>query len=147
MDIATAFTLLLDKNNSVAYKALRALQAESERSSNVYPYIDALGRMLDSGNSYIRTRALTLIAYNARWDTECKIDRLIDKYLRHVNDSKPITARQCIQLLPMLAREKPALREAILDALSQADPAIYASSMQPLVSQDIQAALEKIHGT
>lgn len=60
--IAETFELLFDKNNSVAYKALQELQKESKKTDCVYPYMDRLSDMLDSDNSYIRTRGLTLLA-------------------------------------------------------------------------------------
>lgn len=50
------------------------MQKESVETDKVYPYMDRLGDMLDSDNSYIRTRGLTLIAYNARWDKDNEID-------------------------------------------------------------------------
>ena len=97
---AETFELLFDKNNKVAYKALQELQKESAGTDCVYPYMDKLSDMLDSDNSYVRTRGLTLLAYNAKWDKDYKIDEIIDKYLKHITDIKPITARQCIKLLP-----------------------------------------------
>lgn len=105
-NIAETLELLFDKNNTIAYKALQKLQKESAETDYVYPYMDRLSDMLDSDNSYIRTRGLTLIAYNAKWDKDYKIDELIDKYLKHITDVKPITARQCIKLLPIIARDK-----------------------------------------
>ena len=144
VNIAETFELLFDKNNKVAYKALQELQKESEEANCVYPYMDRLSDMLDSDNSYIRTRGLTLIAYNAKWDKEYKIDDIIDKYLRHITDVKPITARQCIKLLPTVAKYKPELRNDILSALHKANICIYDDSMQPLVYKDIQKALKEI---
>lgn len=58
LNIAETFELLFDKNNNVAYKALQELQKESEKTNSVYVYMDRLGDMLDSDNSYIRTRGL-----------------------------------------------------------------------------------------
>lgn len=143
-DIAETFEALFNKNNSAAYKALQALVKESEETDAVYPYMDRLSNMLDSDNSYIRTRGLTLLAYNAKWDKDYKIDEIIDKYLRHITDVKPITARQCIKLLPIIAKYKPELRDDILFALHQANVGIYDDSMQPLVYKDIQKALKEI---
>lgn len=60
VNIAETFELLFHKNNNVAYKALQELQKESEETDCVYPYMDRLSDMLDSDNSYIRTRGLTL---------------------------------------------------------------------------------------
>lgn len=144
VNIAETFELLSDKNNNVAYKALQELQKESEKTNCVYAYMDRLGDMLDSDNSYIRTRGLTLLAYNARWDMDNKIDEIIDQYLKHITDAKPITARQCIKLLPMIARDKPELRNDICSALQKADTSFYDNSMQPLVYKDIQKALKEI---
>ena len=121
LNIAETFELLFDKNNNVAYKALQELQKESIETDCVYPYMDRLSEMLDSDNSYIRTRGLTLIAYNAKWDKDYKIDEIIDNYLKHITDIKPITARQCIKLLPIIAKDKPELKNDILSALHKAN--------------------------
>ena len=144
VNIAETFELLFDKNNSVAYKALQLLQKESEETNCVYPYMDRLSDMLDSDNSYIRTRGLTLLAYNAKWDKEYKVDEIIDEYLKHITDVKPITARQCIKLLPIIAKHKPELKNDILSALNKVNISIYDYSMQPLVYKDIQKALKEI---
>lgn len=144
VNIAETFELLFDKNNNVAYKALQELQKESEKTNAVYVYMDRLGDMLDSDNSYIRTRGLVLLAYNARWDIDNKIDEIIDEYLKHITDVKPIMARQCIKLLPMVAREKPELRNDICSALQKADISFYDDSMQTLVYKDIQKVLKEI---
>lgn len=144
LNIAETFELLFDKNNNTAYKALQELQKESEETDCVYAYMDRLGDMLDSNNSYIRTRGLVLPACNAKWDKDNKIDEIIDEYLRHITDVKPITARQCIKMLPVIAREKPELRNDICSALQKADISFYDDSMQPLVYKDIQKALKEI---
>ena len=143
-NIAETFELLFDKNNNIAYKALQELQKESEETDCIYLYMDRLSDMLDSDNSYIRTRGLTLLACNAKWDKGYKIDEIIDKYLKHITDVKPITARQCIKLLPVVAKYKPELKNDILSALSKADITVYDDSMQPLIYKDIQKALKEI---
>ena len=142
--IDTLFERLFDKSNSTAYAALQDLQKESERSDRVYRYMDKLFDMLDSDNSYIRTRGLTLIAYNSKWDKDNKIDEIIDGYLKHITDVKPITARQCIKLLPMIAKHKPELKSGIVTALKKANISGYADSMRQLIYKDIQKALKEI---
>lgn len=136
---------LHSKDNQSAYEALKCLVAESESSSLVYPYFDQFVEMMKDANSYIRNRGLTLIAANAKWDTENKIDENIDQYLMHICDKKPITARQCIKVLPSIAKYKPDLKECILQALNHADSTIYKDSMQPLVYKNIQNALKEIN--
>lgn len=107
---------------------------------------DRLSDMLGSDNSYVRARGLTLIAHNAKWDKDYKIDEIIDKYLRHITDVKPITARQCIKLSPIIAKYKPELKNDILSALHKANICVYDDSMQSLVYKDIQKALKEIQG-
>lgn len=144
MDIAETFELLTAKNNQDAYGALQVLQDVSENTDAVYAYMDRLSGMLDSRNSYVRTRGLILIACNAKWDVDYKIDEFIDKYLSHITDPKPVTARQCIKLLPVIAKNKPELRQDIAAALLKADITNFADSMRPLIYQDIQKSLRSI---
>ena len=144
INVVDNFRLLFEKNNNTAYKALQILQKECEKSDKVYCYMDKLPDMIGSDNSYIRTRGITLIAYNSKWDKDNKIDEIIDEYLKHIEDVKPITARQCIKLLPMIAKNKPELKCDIVAALQKADTSIYADSMQPLVYKDIQNSLAEI---
>jgi len=142
--ISELYALLLGQDGKTAYKALQTLQQLSEESADVYSYMDQFADMLDSENSYIRTRGLTLIAYNAKWDTDYKVDEMIDKYLEHITDIKPITARQCIKLLPKIAKAKPELKDDILSALRKADASIFPDSMQSLVYKDIRNSLAEI---
>lgn len=136
---------LTSKDNNYAYKCLKQLEEVSEMSNSVYQYFDTFVEMIDSPNSYIRTRGLILIAVNAKWDKYHKVDEIIDKYLKCIMDDKPITARQCIRSLPTIAKYKPELVNCICSALRKANPEIYKSSMQSLIYNDIISALKKIN--
>lgn len=85
-----------------------------------------------------------MLAWNAKWDKDYKIDEIIDRYLKHITDAKPVTARQCIKLLPIIAEYKPDLRNEIVSALQKTDISAYDDSMRPLVYKDIQKALREI---
>jgi len=135
---------LVDTNSKVAHRCLKELVSVSEIDNGIYQFFDTFVEMIDNDNSYVRTRGLLLISANAKWDTDNKIDGIIDKYLRHIMDDKPITARQCIKALPNIAKFKPDLIDDILSALSKANPQRYADSMQSLVYNDIRAAQKKI---
>lgn len=132
---------LTSRNNSQAYQALKALEEMNAESNCLYPHMDKFIAMASSGNSYVRTRGLALIAHNAKWDVDDKIDGIIDGYLEHITDEKPICARQCIKLLPLLAEAKPALASKIVSALRDASVARYPDSMRPLVQKDIRDSL------
>lgn len=133
--------LLTSRNNSQAYQALKALKEISAESNCLYPHTDKFIAMASNDNSYVRTRGLALIARNAKWDADGKTDVIIDEYLEHVTDEKPICARQCIKLLPLIAEAKPALAPKIVSALRDANVARYPDSMRPLVQKDIRDSL------
>lgn len=144
-NLSNQVELLYSKNNKLAYQALKELQKLSEETEEVYCYTDKFFDMLDDANSYIRTRGLLLIAINSKWDTDYKIDENIDNYLKHITDSKPITARQCIKSLAIIARYKTELRDDIVLALRNADISIYKESMQSLVYKDIRETIKSIN--
>lgn len=135
---------LASKNTVQGYSAMRALEKKSARASAVYAYFDEFCDLLQNENSYVRTRALTLIAANLRYDTARRFDGVLDEFLTHILDEKPITARQCIKLLPGVAKERPDLAPRIRDALTRANPACYPDSMSGLAEKDILAALKEI---
>lgn len=135
---------LMNSDDKQAYQCLKLLESESSRSAAVYSFFDTFAGMLNSANSYVRTRGIILIAANAKWDADYKIDEIIDIYLKHITDDKPITARQCIKVLPVIAKYKPDLKQDIENALHHANPARYKESMQSLVLKDIQKSLNDI---
>ncbi|MDO5560239.1 MAG: SufBD protein [Oscillospiraceae bacterium] len=134
------------KDNRSACGALKKLQELSRASDSAYCGMDEYADMMNDTNSYVRNRGLILFAENSRWDTDYKTDEYIDRYLEHITDAKPITARQCIQMLAVIAHNKPELREDIKKRLKSADISFYNDSMQPLVYRDIRMTLESIDG-
>lgn len=135
---------LLNCDDKQAYHCLKQLEDKSSCSDEVYPFFDTFVDMLNNTNSYIRTRGIVLIAANAKWDVDYKIDEIIDEYLKHIIDDKPITARQCIKALPSIVKYKPNLKNDIENALHRANPLRYKDSMQLLVFKDIQKSLDDI---
>ncbi|WP_312426163.1 SufBD protein [Lacrimispora sp.] len=135
---------LKNQDHNYAYQCLKQLEEECGSSDAVYSYFEVFTEMLHDPNSYVRTRGISLIAANAKWDSDNRIDEIIDELLMHVMDEKPVTARQCIKVLPQIAASKYHLAECIIDALETANPQRYKSSMQPLICKDIQNALESI---
>lgn len=89
--------LLYSKDSAEAYEVLKELQKTSSQSDQVYVYLDEFISMLDSENSYLRSRGIALISANAKWDRNDKINVVIDSYLQHIVDVKPVTARCCIK--------------------------------------------------
>ena len=141
LNIAEQACMLRCPNNRDAYRALQSLQEASDLDDAVYAHIDTFIEMMHDSSSYVRTRGLTLIACNAKWDEAGRIDEIIDEYLNHVTDDKPITARQCIKSLLKLFEAKPHLVPRIASSLRHADISRFADSMRPLFQNDICDAL------
>jgi hypothetical protein len=142
--IAELVAGLRHKDNQYAYDCLQKLTGLSEASDAVYAYFDDFAELMRSEHSYFRGRGMTLIAANARWDADNRIDETIDEYLKHLEDVKPITARLCIRCAPEIARFKPDLRRDVETALRRVNTFRYRGTMQPLIRADIAAALAAV---
>lgn len=135
---------LFSKDNKIGCKALSLLEIESEKTNRVYEYFDDLVSMINNKNSYIRNRGILLIGDNAKWDKYNKIEGIIEEYLKHILDEKPITSRQCIKSLLKIGKCKPDLVENIKKALKEADTSGYKDSMRNLIDKDIVRVLEEL---
>ncbi len=144
MGFDACITRLTGKDAKDAYAFTQQIVEESRTSDAWYPCFDRFAELLRHKNSLIRNRAIAILAANARWDREGKFDALLDEFLSHVTDVKPITTRQCVAALPEVAEAKPELIPRIQAALKQADLSGYPDSMQPLILKDIVAALQRI---
>lgn len=144
MDFNDCIARLTGKDAKDAYAFTQQIVAESRTADTWYPCFDSFTDLLRHKSSLVRNRAIAILAANARWDKEGKFDALLDEFLSHATDVKPITARQCVAALPEVAEAKPELVPRIRAALEQADLSKYPDSMQPLVLKDIVAALQKM---
>lgn len=144
MDFDACIVRLTGKDAKDAYAFTQQIVTESMASDIWYPCFDRFSELLRHKNSLVRNRAIAILAANARWDREGKFDALLDEFLSHITDVKPITARQCVAALPEVAKAKPELVPRIRAALEQADLSRYPGSMQPLVLKDIMAALHRL---
>ena len=144
MDFDAYIACLTGKDAKAAYALAQQITEESRVSDTWYSHFDEFAALLSHKNSLVRNRAITILTANVRWDGEGKFDALLDEFLFHVTDVKPITARQCVAALPEISESKPELIPRIRTALERADLSADPDSMQPLVLKDIVAALEKI---
>lgn len=138
--------LLIDAGNNLkqAYLALQELLSISERCNDAYPYFSTFVELMNHpNNSYARTRGLRLIAYQAKWDCEHKIETILPQWLSHLENEKPITVRQCIKDCIVIAKDKPELIPILLEALENSHT-IYPASMQSLIYKDRQKAIQQI---
>lgn len=111
--------------------------SESQDTDEWYEYFDTFASLLDHPKSLVRNRVLYILAANAQWDEENRFDSILDEYLAHITDKKPITARQCIKALAQVGLAKPQYIGKILWNLRSADLSKYKDSMRPLIEKDI----------
>ena len=130
-------TKLTAKDEKYACAIADKIISESQETDEWYGYFDAFASLLNHPKSLVRNRVLYILAANAQWDDENRFDAILDDYLVHVIDEKPITARQCIKALAQVGTAKPQYISKILSHLRNADLSKYKDSMRPLIEKDI----------
>lgn len=146
-DIPQLVEWLSLKDDNIRYQAFLLLQNRSSFSDDVYPYWDIFQKKLKSDNSYQRSIGLMLIAENAKWDAENRMEDIIDEYLEFLNDEKPITVRQCIQSLGKVVPYKPGLNHKIADILISFNLMSVKETMRKSILLDILSVLLIIRKT
>lgn len=136
-DIPQLIEWLTLKDDSIRYQAFLLLQNRASFYGDVYPYWDNLRNKLKSDNSYQRSIGLMLIAENAKWDTENRMEDTIEEYLTLLKDDKPITIRQCIQALGKIVSAKPGLNDKITSGLLNLDLMAVKETMRKSILLDI----------
>ena len=136
-------TKLTAKDDKLACAIADRIIAESQDTNTWYQYFDAFASLLNHPKSLVRNRALHILAVNAQWDEENRFDVILQEFLAHVTDEKPITARQCIKALAQVGLAKPQYVPQILACFHNADLSKYKDSMRPLIEKDM-AETEKV---
>lgn len=133
-EIIAKLTVKDDKYTSAVAERIIS---ESQDTDKWYEYFDDFASLLNHPKSLVRNRVLYILAANAQWDDENRFDAILDDYLTHVTDEKPITARQCIKALAQVGKSKPQYIQKIMDYLHSTDLTKYKDSMRPLIEKDI----------
>jgi len=134
---------LTSKDDKYARAIADKIISESQTSDKWYEYFYAFASLLNHPKSFVRNRAIHILASNAQWDEENRFCTIFDDYLAHITDEKPITARQCIKALRQIGTAKPQYIPKIIAGFRSADLSKYKDSMRPLIEQDM-AETEKI---
>ncbi len=143
-DLSQIVEWLSEKDDKLRYHALLLLMRRSEYSNDVYPYWKVFEKKLLSENSYQRSIGLMLVAANAKWDSDNRIEETLDAYLHILKDEKPITVRQCIQALRDIIPYKSHLHPKIVAGLLSINLSQIKETMRKLVLFDILTILALI---
>lgn len=133
---------LTAKDDQYARAFADKIVSESRDTDEWYEYFDAFASLLNHPKSLVRNRVLYILAANAQWDEEDRFDLILDRFLEHVTDEKPITARQCIKALAQVGLAKPRYIQRILSCFHEADLSKYKDSMRPLIQRDMKETEE-----
>lgn len=129
---------LTTKDDKYACAIADKIISESQDTDEWYEYFDAFASLLNHPKSLVRNRVLYILAANAQWDDENRFDAILEDYLAHITDEKPITARQCIKTLVQVGMTKPQYIPRILSCFHDADLSKYKDSMRPLLEKDME---------
>ena len=135
---------LTAKDDTYACALAEKIIEESLNTDVWYEYFDEFASLLNHPKSFVRNRALYILAANVQWDEENRFDSIISDFLSHITDEKPITARQCIKALAQVGSAKPQYIPIILSCLRSADLSKYKDSMRPLIERDIAETEKKL---
>jgi len=130
-------SMLTAKDDKYACAIAEKIISESLDTDEWYEYFNTFASLLNHPKSFVRNRVLHILAANAQWDDENRFDAILDDYLAHVTDEKPITARQCIKALTQVGKAKPQYIPRIIGCFRCADLSKYKDSMRPLIEQDM----------
>ena len=130
-------SMLTAKDDQYACAMADKIISESHDSDKWYEYFDVFSSLLNHPKSLVRNRVLNILASNAQWDDANRFDMILDDYLAHVTDEKPITARQCIKALEQVGKAKPQYIPRIIACFRSADLSKYKESMRPLIKKDM----------
>ncbi|MBQ8620035.1 MAG: SufBD protein [Clostridia bacterium] len=130
-------SMLTAKDDKYACAIADRIIFEIQDTDEWYEYFNAFASLLNHPKSFVRNRVLHILAANAQWDDENHFDAILDDYLAHVTDEKPITSRQCIKALSQVGKAKPQYIPKIIKCFRCADLSKYKDSMRPLIEQDM----------
>jgi hypothetical protein len=143
-DIDVLVDFLTKTDDRIRYHAFLLLKENSQDSPKAYSYWDTFKSKLGSDNSYQRSIGLMLIAENAKWDKNGKLEKTIDEYLGCCTDEKFITARQAIQGLAKIVTATKTYNEKIKQYMTNFPFEKYPKNQQGLLKKDVSNIIKNI---
>jgi hypothetical protein len=112
----------------IKYGCAKVVRLISEREPAVlYPRMEFLVELLDSGNQILKWGAIIAIGNLAAVDSKRKIAKILDRYLEPIPGPELITASNVINGAAEIAMAKPRLTDRIVDSILKVERARYAT--------------------
>ncbi len=128
-----------------AHQDILKLEKMSDAIGNLYFYFDELEKMLMSDETYIWLRGYNLICKQAKWDSENKINKIIDKLLDKLDNLDWKVLRKCLQSLNIILLYKSDLSDVICKKIKELNCSIYDKGCKCLIERDINYLLTHIN--
>lgn len=107
-------------------------------------YFEDFEKLLLSEKDYIKMRSFIILCILSKWDSQNKINNIIDNMLNIFDILKPALIRVCFAKIDNLLIYKPELSKKIEIKLKNIDCSKYKETMSPLIEKDINLILKKI---
>lgn len=139
--------LLTNKDIMVYYHCYYVVSMASERRPELfYVYWDDFVSLLKHRNSYHRDIGLTIIANLVSVDGKGYFDDIFEDYLRHIDDTKFMTAQCFLKNLVKIVKVREDLRPKIIETLLAVDEkASYPEKQRELLKYDILQIFDIIY--
>lgn len=138
---------LAGKDSKRGYGLMLDLEAQSFQSDALFCFFDDFVDLTRHSSSFVRVRGFRLAMAQVEWDDRDKIASRFDELAALLHDQKPTVVRQSLSVLHRAVQIRPQLAPLVLAELEKVDVSKYASSMAPLIAQDVTALrgrLEKL---
>ena len=138
---------LAGKDSKRGYRLMLDLEAQSFQSDALYCFFDDFVDLTRHSSSFVRVRGFRIAMAQVEWDEQGKIASRFAELAAVLHDQKPTVVRQSLSALHRVVQIRPQFAPLVRAELEKVDVSNYASSMAPLIAQDVAALrnrLEKI---
>lgn len=135
---------ILSKKDETRYTRFKALMFVSEeRPELLYPHWDYFVQLIDSDSAHSKYIASYLIASLTAVDTDCKFEKIFEKYYSMLDDRSVIPAAHVARNSGKIAKAKPALEAKITEKLLSIDKTHHKPDRRELVKSEAIVAFSE----
>lgn len=134
-------------NPQIKYGCAKTLRIVSQDSPKIlYPKWDFFVEMLESGNTFLKSIAVQIIANLTRVDSKSRFEKLFNKFYRLLDDKSMVTTSNLVRMSGVIAKAKPELQSKITDKLLSIGKSRHGSECKNVIKGHIILALSKYFG-
>ncbi len=133
------------KDETYRYNCVRVLhRALAQQPGLFYSYWDQFEKMIDSPNSFHRSNAAQAIAHLSAADVDCRLDRILNHYLKLLDDDKVMVTDYFLETISVIYRARPDFQNKIIHTLLNIDKTNHTQSRKDMLKADIIIVLDQL---